>query len=170
MQSPYVRLALQSITHYLNTGKPLPMPEGMSDELTRRRAGAFVTLHKGGRLRGCIGTISPSQRSLAEEIIMNAISAAFTDPRFPRVRAEEMPEITCSVDVLDAPEPIDSISQLDVKEYGVIVSRGNRRGLLLPNLDGVDTVDEQVDIARQKAGISPQESFTLERFKVVRHT
>ena len=101
---------------------------------------------------------------------MNAISAAFTDPRFPRVRAEEMPEITCSVDVLDAPEPIDSISQLDVKEYGVIVSRGNRRGLLLPNLDGVDTVDEQVDIARQKAGISPQESFTLERFKVVRHT
>jgi AmmeMemoRadiSam system protein A len=170
MQDPYVRLAVQSYTYYLNTGKPLEMPEGLPEEMTGRRAGAFVTLHKGNRLRGCIGTISPVQGSLAEEIIMNAISAAFRDPRFPPVRADELPDITCSVDVLETPEPVSDMRALDVKTYGVIVSRGHRRGLLLPNLEGIDTVEEQVDIARQKAGIGPQERFTLERFKVVRHT
>lgn len=170
MQNPYVRLAVQSFTHYLNTGKPLALPEGLPEELTGRQAGAFVTLHKEGRLRGCIGTIGPTQDSLAEEIIMNAISAAFRDPRFPPVRREELPDITCSVDVLEEPEPVFDMRDLDVKAYGVIVSRGHRRGLLLPNLEGVDTVEEQVDIARQKAGIGPGERFTLERFKVVRHT
>lgn len=170
MQNPYVRLAVQSYTHYLNTGKSLPLPQGLPEEMTGRRAGAFVTLHKGGRLRGCIGTISPTQGSLAEEIIQNAVSAAFHDPRFPRIKAEELPEITCSVDVLEAPEAIGDMRQLDVKEYGVIVSRGGRRGLLLPNLEGIDTAEEQVDIARQKAGIGPQEPFSLERFRVVRHT
>lgn len=169
MQDPYVRLAVQSFTHYLNTGKALPMPEGLPEDLTGRQAGAFVTLHKGGRLRGCIGTISPTRKSLAEEIIMNAISAAFRDPRFPPLKASELSEITCSVDVLEEPEAITHMGELDVKEYGVIVSRGHRRGLLLPNLEGVDTVDEQVDIARQKAGIGPSEPFTLERFRVVRH-
>ena len=170
MQSPYVRLAVQSYTHFLETGRPLEVPEGLPEELTGRRAGAFVTLHKGGRLRGCIGTISPVRDSLAKEIIMNAISAAFRDPRFPPVEMDELPDITCSVDVLDEPEPIRDMSELEVKTYGVIVSRGHRRGLLLPNLDGIDTVEEQVDIARQKAGIGRHEPFTLERFKVVRHT
>jgi AmmeMemoRadiSam system protein A len=170
MQNPYVRLAVQSYTHYLKTGTKLKAPEGLPEELTDRRAGAFVTLHKGDRLRGCIGTISPIQDSLAEEIIMNAVSAAFRDPRFPPIQMDELPGITCSVDVLETPEPVSDMCSLDVKTYGVIVSRGRRRGLLLPNLEGVDTVEEQVDIALQKAGIAPHEPFTLERFKVVRHT
>lgn len=170
MQDPYVRLAVQSYTHYLNTGKLMKMPEGLPEELTSRRAGAFVTLYKNGSLRGCIGTISPVQDNLAEEIIMNAISAAFRDPRFPPVRADELPHIICSVDVLDAPEPVSDMRDLDVKTYGVIVSRGNRRGLLLPNLEGIVAVEDQVDIARQKAGIGPKEPFSLQRFKVVRHT
>ena len=169
MQNPYVRLAIQSYTHYLKTRRPMEVPEGLPEELIGRRAGAFVTLYKNNRLRGCIGTISPIQDSLAEEIIMNAISAAFRDPRFPAVQADELDDIVCSVDVLDAPEPIDDMRELDVKEYGVIVNRGHRHGLLLPNLEGIDTVEEQVDIARQKAGIGLSEPFTLERFKVVRH-
>lgn len=170
MTSPYVRLAVQSYTHYLNSGRVLPMPGDLPEELSGRRAGAFVTLHKGGRLRGCIGTIHPVMPSLAEEIIMNAVSAAFRDPRFPPIAREELLEIVCSVDVLEAPEEIQSTAQLDVKEYGVIVTRGRRRGLLLPNLEGVDTVEEQVDIARRKAGIAPHEPFSLERFRVLRHT
>lgn len=170
MQNPYVRLAVQSYTHYLDTGKIMKMPEGLPEEMTGRRAGAFVTLYKHGSLRGCIGTISPVRGSLAEEIIMNALSAAFRDPRFPPVQAEELPDLVCSVDVLDAPEPISDTGALDVKTYGVIVSRGYKRGLLLPNLEGIDTVEEQVDIARRKAGIGPREPYTLERFKVVRHT
>lgn len=170
MQNPYVQLAVQSFTHYLKTGKPMQIPEGLPDELTNRQAGAFVTLYKNGNLRGCIGTISPVRVSLAEEIIMNAISAAFRDPRFPPINADELPDIVCSVDVLETPEPVSDMRTLDVKTYGVIVSRGHKRGLLLPNIDGVDTVEEQVDIARQKAGIAPHESFALERFKVVRHT
>ncbi len=170
MQNPHVRLAVQSYTHYLKTGNIMRMPAGLPAELTGRRAGAFVTLYKHGSLRGCIGTINPVRGSLAEEIIMNAVSAAFRDPRFPPVRMEELPDLVCSVDVLETPEPISDTGALDVKTYGVIVSRGHRRGLLLPNLEGIDTVEEQVDIARRKAGIGPNETYTLERFKVVRHT
>jgi AmmeMemoRadiSam system protein A len=170
MQNPYVRLAVQSFTYYLKNRKPMKVPADLPEELLNRRAGAFVTLYKDGMLRGCIGTISPVQDNLAEEIIRNAISAAFEDPRFRPVQIDELPDLVCSVDVLETPEPINDMRDLDVKTYGVIVSRGRRRGLLLPNLEGVDTVEEQVDIARQKAGIAPYEPFTLERFKVVRHT
>ena len=169
MQNPHVRLAVQSYTHYLKTSNIMRMPAGLPAELTGRRAGAFVTLYKHGSLRGCIGTINPVRGSLAEEIIMNAVSAAFSDPRFPPLREEELPEIVCSVDVLEPPEAIESTAQLDVKEFGVIVTSGRRRGLLLPNLEGVDTVEEQVDIARRKAGIGAGETFSLERFRVVRH-
>ncbi len=169
MEDAYVRLAAQSYTYYLKNGRALPLPGNLPEEMRNRRAGAFVTLHKGGMLRGCIGTISPIRPSLAEEIIMNAVSAAFSDPRFPPLREEELPEIVCSVDVLEPPEAIESTAQLDVKEFGVIVTSGRRRGLLLPNLEGVDTVEEQVDIARRKAGIGAGETFSLERFRVVRH-
>ena len=167
---PYVRLAVESYTHYLNKGRVMPAPKELPDELRENRAGAFVTLHKGGALRGCIGTISPTQATLAEEIIHNAVSAAFRDPRFEPLRAEELPHVTCSVDVLDEPEAVGSQDALDVKEYGVIVSSGARRGLLLPNLEGIDTVEEQVSIAKKKAGIGPLEPVNLERFRVVRHT
>ncbi len=169
-EDPFVRLARASVEHWVNTGKKLDMPEDLSSELMTRRAGAFVTLHKDGRLRGCIGTIQPVRDCLAEEIIENGISACARDPRFPEVRPSELGDVEYSVDVLDEPEPIDSKDQLDVKKYGVIVTKGGRRGLLLPNLDGVDTVDQQIAIAKEKAGIGKLErGVKLERFQVVRH-
>jgi AmmeMemoRadiSam system protein A len=137
--------------------------------MTSLRAGTFVSLHKDGRLRGCIGTIQPVRSCVAEEIADNAISAATRDPRFSPVRPEELDSLEISVDVLSEPESISSKSELDVKRYGVIVTSGHRRGLLLPDLDGVDTVDEQLAIAKKKAGIREGEPCSLQRFEVVRH-
>lgn len=167
---PWVRLAWQSVENWVLKRRVLPVPEGLPGELTDGRAGAFVSIHKQGRLRGCIGTIAPTRDSLAEEIIHNAISACARDPRFDPVRPDELKWLEINVDVLGEPEDIESEAQLDVKRYGVIVTNGHRRGLLLPDLDGVDTVRQQVDIARQKAGISPREKVSLQRFEVVRHT
>ena len=146
------------------------MPEGLPEEMYSRRAGVFVSLKKDGRLRGCIGTIAPVRGSIAEEIIENAISAAIKDPRFHAVEPDELEHLVYSVDVLGDAEKISSPEELDVKRYGVIVSRGYRRGLLLPDLEGVDTAEDQIEIARQKAGIPEDaEDITLERFEVVRH-
>ena len=129
-----------------------------------------MSLHKDGRLRGCIGTIGATQRNVAEEIIENAVSASSKDPRFEPVRPDELEALEISVDVLGPAESIPSKEYLDVKRYGVIVTKGWKRGLLLPNLDGVDTVDEQVSIALQKAGLSEREkNYELQRFEVVRH-
>jgi AmmeMemoRadiSam system protein A len=126
-------------------------------------------LKKHGELRGCIGTIEPVRRNLAEEIINNAVSAGAEDPRFRPLQLEELPDLTISVDVLAPPEPIDSEDDLDPRRYGVIVSSRGRVGLLLPNLGGIDTVAEQVGIARQKAGLLPDEPVRLARFEVTRH-
>lgn len=128
-----------------------------------------MSLKKRGLLRGCIGTYEPTEESLAEEIIVNAIRAATEDPRFPPVTAGELPELTVSVDVLSPPEPCAE-QDLDPKRYGVIVAAGWRRGLLLPDLPGVDTVEEQLRIAKLKAGIPPGEPCRLWRFTVERHT
>ena len=135
----------------------------------RERAGVFVSIHKEGKLRGCIGTFLPTRENIAREIISNAVSAAARDPRFNPIAPEELKWLEIKVDVLSAPERIQSTAELDVRRYGVIVSSGSRRGLLLPDLDGVDTVEEQVSIARQKGGIRENEPVTLERFEVVRH-
>ena len=159
----YVELARQSLTSYIRDGKKLKMPEGLPDELMNRRAGAFVSLHKNGELRGCIGTI-------AKEIIQNAVSASTRDPRFPAVKENEIGQLEINVDVLSEPEDIDSLDKLDVKRYGVIVSTPDgRRGLLLPDLEGVDTVEDQVSIAMYKGGIHSHEKIYLQRFEVVRH-
>ncbi len=166
----YVRLARESVEHFVRTGKPLPRPENLPYALTGERAGVFVSLHEHGDLRGCIGTIAPTCSCVADEIIQNGISAASRDPRFPRVMPHELDDISYSVDVLQEPEPIASESELDPKRYGVIVTQGYRRGLLLPNLEGVDTVEEQVAIAKRKAGISPfADDVAIERFEVTRH-
>lgn len=167
---PFVQLAWQSLESYVCHRRILDLPDGLPEELTGHRAGAFVSIHKQGRLRGCIGTIAPTQSSLAEEIIRNAVSAAAHDPRFDPIRPEELPWLEINVDVLGEAEDIASESELDVKRYGVIVSQGARRGLLLPDLDGVNTVQQQVAIARQKAGIGLKEDVKLQRFEVVRHT
>ncbi|MEG1824560.1 MAG: AmmeMemoRadiSam system protein A [Cloacibacillus sp.] len=168
-EDQFVRLARASIESFVKNGTKLSEPADLPPELTKRRAGVFVSLKKEGRLRGCIGTTSPTQSSVAREIIQNAISAATQDPRFEPVRPDELEKITCSVDVLGPTEPIASESELDVQKFGVIVTRGARRGLLLPNLEGVGSVRQQIEIAKQKAGIRPDETVSLERFEVVRH-
>ena len=169
-EDPWVRLARLSLETYVRQGQTLQtLPENLPAELTEQAAGAFVSLHKEGRLRGCIGTIFPTEKNLAQEILQNAVSAGTRDPRFPPVQADELDTLEYSVDVMGRPEPVDSPLQLDPKQYGVIVSCGARRGLLLPDLDGVDTVEEQLKIARRKGGIGAGEPYAVQRFKVVRH-
>lgn len=167
-EDDYVKLARLALEHFVRTGKPAEMPANLSPDLTDRAAGVFVSLKKHGQLRGCIGTINPVTSSIAQEIMRNSVCSASEDPRFDPVRPDELDELVYNVDVLSHPEPIESEEQLDVKRYGVIVTSGRKRGLLLPNLDGVDTVERQLDIAKQKAGISGT-AYSLERFEVVRH-
>ncbi len=164
---PYVDLARSSIVAYVEDGRRIAPPT-LPPDLLSRRAGAFVSLHKGGELRGCIGTYHPTEENLAQEIIENAIRAATHDPRFPPVRPEELPELDVSVDVLSSPEPCRE-ADLDPRRYGVIVESGWRRGLLLPDLPGVDTVEDQLRIAKLKAGLGPEEPCQLWRFSVERH-
>lgn len=166
--SPYVKLARASIEHYLRTHKLLPVPDPLPAGM-EGKAGVFVSLKKHGHLRGCIGTIEPLQENIAAEIIHNAVSAAMHDPRFWPVEFKELPELKISVDVLSPPEPVKSERELDPRRYGVIVRSRGRTGLLLPNLEGINTVEEQLAIARQKAGIRPDEPVEIERFEVIRY-
>lgn len=169
-EDPWVKLARRSLETYVKTGQRLTsLPEDLPAEMTTQQAGAFVSLHKNGQLRGCIGTIAPTCDNLAWEIVQNAVSACSRDPRFSPVRPDELDELEYSVDVLGAPEPVDSPAALDPKTYGVIVSCSGRRGLLLPDLDGVDSVEAQLSIALQKGGIRKNEPYKIERFMVVRH-
>ena len=168
-EDDYVRLARQSLEHYVNTGDPIGLPDGLPDVFRSTRTGVFVSLHQWGRLRGCIGTVYPVTRSLGEEIIRNAVSAGSSDSRFPPVRREELETLTYSVDVLGVPETIFNREELDPKRYGVIVTSGRRRGVLLPNLEGVETVEQQLEIACQKAGIDPDSQYSMERFEVEHH-
>ena len=167
-----VRLARRTIEAYVREGKVISPPEELTLEM-QERAGTFVSLHdRQGLLRGCIGTISPTQPDVAQEIIQNAISAATRDPRFPPVTPAELEGLDVKVDVLTTPEPISGPEALDPRRYGVIVEAAHdwRRGLLLPDLEGVDTVEQQVTIARRKAGIGPNEAVRLLRFEVLRYT
>jgi AmmeMemoRadiSam system protein A len=166
---PLVKLAKETIESYVRHGKipkpPSPLPEEMQG-----RAGVFVSIHtRDGALRGCIGTIEPTRPNIAEEVIYNAIAAATRDPRFPPITPAELDDLVINVDVLSPPERVYSLDELDPKRYGVIVQSGWRRGLLLPDLEGVDTVEQQVDIARRKAGIGPREPVELYRFEVKRY-
>jgi len=171
-EHPYVKWAIRVIENYVKYGKILEPDESVPRELFERRAGAFVTLHKvDGSLRGCIGTYLPTKPNLALEIRDNAIAAATQDPRFPPVTPDELDEIVVHVDILSPPEPVRDISDLDPKKYGVIVVKGWRRGLLLPDIEGVDAVEEQLRIAKLKAGIPEWDNdvevyrFTVERYK-----
>lgn len=166
----YVKLARKSLETYIREGKTIAVPDGLPEEMLQTRAGAFVSIHKHGKLRGCIGTIAPTAKNVAQEIIRNAVSASTQDPRFDPITGDELKWLEISVDVLGKPEKISSADELDVKRYGVIVSCRGRRGLLLPDLDGVDTPEQQISIAMQKGGIRKNEPYTLERFEVVRHT
>ena len=167
----YVELAKKTIEKYIREKEIYgPSDDELTEEMKTDRAGAFVSIHKEGALRGCIGTIAPTCINVAEEIISNAIAASTRDPRFPAIRPDELDLLEINVDVLTTPEPIGSEAELDVKRYGVIVEKGFKRGLLLPDLDGVDTVEYQIAIAKQKAGIDIADTdVKLSRFEVIRH-
>ncbi len=168
--SPYARLARAAIEAWVKEGRRLAPSE--IEEIAQGisgRSAAFVSIKKHGDLRGCVGTFRPAQDSLAEEIAANAISAACRDPRFPAVSANELRDLDISVDVLSEPEPVHDTSQLDPRRYGVIVKCGARVGLLLPDLEGVDSTEQQLEIARNKAGISPHEPMQIFRFTVDRY-
>lgn len=165
---PLVQLARTTIESYVRSHQTPRPPKPLPAEMTGR-AGVFVSIHEqDGELRGCIGTIEPTQPNIAEEVIQNAISAATRDPRFPPVRPAELDGLVINVDVLTPAEPIAGPEQLDPRRYGVIVESAWRRGLLLPDLEGVDTAEQQIDIARRKAGIGRNEQMTLYRFEVKR--
>ena len=167
---PLVNIAKDAIELYVREGKMLSSSdEHLSPDL-RERAGVFVCLKINGNLRGCIGTFQPTEPSIAHETVRNAISAATCDPRFPIVRPEDLDRIEYTVDVLTPPEPVADMSALDARRYGVIVQAGGRRGLLLPDIEGVDTVKEQIAIAMQKAGIPQGTPVNLFRFEVKRYT
>lgn len=160
-------LARAAIVSWVRYGKPMPGPR-LDDASLPLRAGAFVSIHEGGDLRGCIGTICPTQPTLAEEVAHNAVEAAVGDPRFPPIGPEELDALDIKVDVLHEAEAC-AFEDLDPSTYGVIVSAGWRRGLLLPDLEGVDSADDQVSIALRKGGIRCDEPYTIERFRVDRH-
>lgn len=166
---PLVQLAKESIEAYVRSKKTISPPHDLTPEMAQQ-AGTFVSLHtKDGALRGCIGTFQPTRDNVAEEVIHNAISAATRDPRFAPVSTDELEDLDISVDVLTEPEPVKSVAQLDAKRYGVIVQSGWRKGLLLPDLEGVDTPEYQIEICRRKAGIGPKEPVKLFRFEVKRY-
>ncbi|MCL1913708.1 MAG: AmmeMemoRadiSam system protein A [Eubacteriaceae bacterium] len=169
-EDAYQTLARQSLEYAVfNNKSVMELPAGLPADLLQRRAGVFVSLYKDGRLRGCIGTIMPTTTSVAHEIIQNAVSSGLSDNRFDPVEPSELASLVYKVDVLSPPEPISSPSELDVARYGVIVTSGMKRGLLLPNLEGVDTVQDQIAIAMSKAGIGNNEPVEMERFEVIRH-
>jgi len=171
---PLVKLARETIELYIREGKQPDPPKELTPEM-RRQAGAFVSIHRRGELRGCIGTIQPTCDNVAEEVIQNAVSAATRDPRFPPIRRNELADLDIKVDVLGEPEPISSPDELDPKRYGLIVQSLThpwKRGLLLPDLEGIDTVEKQLYWTRyHKAGITdPDEAVQMFRFEVQRHT
>lgn len=163
-----VELARKAVEAYVLEDAWVTVPERVPPDLPAR-AGVFVCIKSGGRLRGCIGTFEPCCANVFQETVVNAISAAMRDPRFPPVTPAELPGLSYSVDVLTPPEYVSNIEELDPRRYGVIVSQGGRRGLLLPDLEGVETVADQLAIAREKAGIPPGVPAELQRFEVRRY-
>ncbi len=158
----YCRLARKALHTYLSTSETLEL-----DQRSGAAAGCFVSLHtREGDLRGCIGTIQPRYFDLFDEIVENAIAAGTRDPRFPPVTVEELATLKLDVSVLKQPEPVNDTSELDPQRYGVIIRNGRRRGVLLPNLDGINSVDEQLAITRRKAGIGETEPIEINRFEV----
>ncbi|MBQ3306637.1 MAG: AmmeMemoRadiSam system protein A [Bacilli bacterium] len=165
----YVKLAVETIYEYIKNQRVIECPKDLPKELIENKRGTFVTIYKMNRLRGCIGTILPSRENIAAEIIGNAISAATSDYRFSEVKEEELDYLEIHVDVLSPLQVVDSIEDLDVKKYGIVVKSGFKKGVLLPNLQSIETVEEQIEVAKEKGNISENENYTIERFEVIRH-
>ena len=164
---PLVQLAKDTVENYIRTGKIIK-PELLSEEM-KEQAGVFVSIKKRGNLRGCIGTFEPTKDNVAEEIIHNAIQSATQDPRFDRINPSELEDLEYSVDILTHAQPVDDYRKLDPKKQGIIVQSGWRRGLLLPDLETVDTVEQQIEICMIKAGIRHSESIEISSFEVRRY-
>jgi len=188
---PLVKLAKLAIETYLKERKIIEVPKDFPEEFLKRRAGVFVTLEKNGKLRGCIGTYLPTRVNVAEETIKNAIAAATEDWRFEPVKLDELKEISISVSVLSYPESVKNIKELNPKKYGIVVKNFplafpdqewildgllgkeivSKTGVLLPDIEGVETAEQQISIACQKAGIDPQKEkifvykFTVEKYE-----
>lgn len=171
MINPYVNLAKKAIKDFLKTGKVSPLPEKLPKRMLIEKAGVFVSIHrKDGSLRGCIGTFKPTKENIAQEIVTNAIAAATRDPRFLPITEKELSSLDIKVDILSASKKVSKGKPLDPKKDGLIIStKDGRKGLLLPNLPGVETAEDQIAICRRKAGIEPNEKVTLEVFTVDRH-
>ena len=167
---PYVKLAVQAVHHFLSEGKPMPcpspVPDGMNDQ-----SGAFVSIKKkiSYELRGCIGTVTPNQNNLAEEIIQNAVNAATRDPRFKPITIEELDQLLFSVDVLTPLEPINRLEQLNPRQYGLSIKYKEHHGILLPDLEGIDSVQRQIELCLQKGKIRRNEPYQMYRFEVNRY-
>jgi len=184
---PLISLVKLSVENYVGEGKIIPSAEDLPEEFLSRKAGTFVTIEKNGELRGCIGTYLPIKENIAEEIISNAIAAAAEDYRFGPIQREELPYLSYTVYILSEPELVKNIKELNPKKYGIIVktmpiafSKGTdvvfnghfvaKTGLLLPDLEGVDTIEKQLSIACQKGGIDPtQEKILIYRFTVEKY-
>ena len=166
-QHPYISLAQDSVHHYLNHHKKLSCPNPLSRDM-ELRSGAFVSIKKLKQLRGCIGTLEPCEPNLAMEIIENSLKAALHDPRFSPVTAEELQDLTYSIDVIRPLEKVSSIEELDPRMFGLVVRSNGKQGVLLPDLEGVDSVEEQIQICRTKGKIRDDEPVEMYRFQVDR--
>ncbi|MDA3868318.1 MAG: AmmeMemoRadiSam system protein A [Salinivirgaceae bacterium] len=166
----YAKTARKAVTAFLTEGKRLKKPDNSEPEFSLKHS-CFTSIHtKNGNLRGCIGTIEPQFDNLFNEIVQNAISAATRDPRFNPVKVKELDSIYFTVDVLSEPE-ITTPNDLDPKRFGLIITDGYYKGVLLPNLEGVDTAQQQIDIVKRKAGIAMQtnDELTFLRFTSTRY-
>ena len=167
---PYIKLAIESVRYYLLKKKLLPCPSPLSSTM-ECQSGVFVSIKikKNNNLRGCIGTIEPSQDNLAKEIIKNAVSAATRDPRFEPIKIEELNKLSFSVDILTPLEPIDTTEKLDPRRYGLSIKDNGKQGILLPDLEGIDTPEKQIDICLKKATIPKSSRYQMYRFEVKRY-
>lgn len=170
MTNPYVVLAKKATETYVKEGKVLSLPKDLPKNFISKKAGVFVTIMKGNKLRGCIGTYTPTKSNLADEIIHNAIAAASSDFRFDPIFVRELPELTYHVYVLEKPKPIKSIKELDPKKYGVLIrSETGKSGLLLPDLDGIDTVEKQLRAVCMKCQVVPEKKVVICKFKAKKY-
>lgn len=164
---PHVKLAIQSVKHYIETGKSLPCPNPLPNDLNQN-SGTFVSIKKQGALRGCIGTMTPKYKNLAEEIIKNAVRAANEDPRFPPIQENELTSLTFSVDVLSPLKKIEDLKDQDIKKHGLVVRGNGKQGVLLPDLEIIKSAQQQLKVCLKKGGFNPTDSYELFRFEVKR--
>lgn len=167
---PYIQLAKNAVEFYVKKGRTFPIPEKLTKEMVTKQAGVFVTLYKKENLRGCIGTFLPTKENIAQEIIDNAISACSRDYRFNPISVKELADLRYEVSILSKPKSVQNRNTLNCKKHGIIVKSGHKIGLLLPDLDGINSVNQQIEIACQKANINQKrEPIELYSFLVEKH-